>query len=339
MIWLTWRQFRGSALMMAGVLTVFAAALAFTGPGLADDYAQGIAACTGQEAGCTRFLDRFLDSHQSAFLGVSGLLLLLPGLIGLFWGAPLVAREMETGTLRMALTQSVRRTRWFAVKIAFVGLATMVAAGIGTLAVTWWASPLDKSAVSSYPRLEAIVFATRGIVPVGYAAFAFALGVTVGMLVRRALPAMALTLAVFALVQIAMPMLVRPNLAEPVRTTAMFSTANIDGVGEGGLLHVQASVADAGAWILSSRTVDKDGRTVAVIDLPDADMAKCDAPRQPAKAMQCVSDTANRLGYRQEATYHPSSRYWPFQWAETGIYLALALGLTGFSFWWTKRRL
>ncbi|SDK88044.1 ABC transporter permease subunit [Streptomyces indicus] len=339
MIWLTWRQFRGPALMMAGVLTVFGAALALTGPGLADDYAKGISGCAGHADGCARFLDRFLDSHQSAFLGVSGLLLLLPALIGLFWGAPLVARELETGTFRMAWTQSVRRTRWLAAKVALVGLAAMAAAGIGTLAVTWWASPLDKSAVDSYPRLEAIVFATRGIVPVGYAAFAFALGVTVGMLVRRALPAMALTLAVFALVQIAMPTFVRPQLAEPVTTTSAFSTRNIDGVGEGGLLHTQARVADPGAWILSSRTVDKDGRTVPLIDLPDADMARCDRAPSPGEAMQCVTDTANRLGYRQEATYHPASRYWPFQWAETGIYAALALGLTGFCFWWTKRRL
>ena len=56
------------------------------------------------------------------------------------------------------------------------------------------------------------MFDARGIVPIGYAAFAFALGVTVGMLVRRTVPAMAITLAVFVAVQVAMPLLVRAHL-------------------------------------------------------------------------------------------------------------------------------
>jgi hypothetical protein len=46
-----------------------------------------------------------------------------------------------------------------------------------------------------------------------------------------------------------------------------------------------------------------------------------------------------RLGYRQQVTYQPSSRFWPFQWYETGIYTAVTLGLAGFCFWWIRRRL
>ncbi|MFI6940786.1 ABC transporter permease subunit [Streptomyces sp. NPDC050418] len=341
MIWLTWRQFRGAALMTAGLLAALGAVLALTGPSLADDYTSGIAGCAGEPEGCRQFFDRFLDEHQSAFLGVSGLLLLLPALVGVFWGAPLIAREMESGTLRMVWTQSVRRSRWLAAKLALTGLAAMLVAGLGSLAVTWWASPLDKSAVDSFPRLEAVVFATRGIVPVGYAAFAFAVGVTAGMLLRRALPAMAVTLAVFALAQVAMPMLVRPHLAAPVETTAKITTANVDGLGQGGILQVRASVADPGAWILSSEVVDKDGRSAAVVDLPDDATARCEArskPSSPQESMRCVTDEANRLGYRMQSTYHPADRYWPFQWAETGIYTGLALGLGGFCFWWVRRR-
>jgi len=46
-----------------------------------------------------------------------------------------------------------------------------------------------------------------------------------------------------------------------------------------------------------------------------------------------------RLGYRQQVTYQPSSRFWAFQWYETGIYTALTLGLAGFCFWRIRRRL
>jgi hypothetical protein len=46
-----------------------------------------------------------------------------------------------------------------------------------------------------------------------------------------------------------------------------------------------------------------------------------------------------RLGYRQQVTYQPASRFWRFQWYETGIYTALALALAGFCFWRLRHRL
>ena len=54
----------------------------------------------------------------------------VPALIRLFWGAPLVSRELETGAFRLAWTQSVTRTRWLAVKLAAAGLAAMAVAGL-----------------------------------------------------------------------------------------------------------------------------------------------------------------------------------------------------------------
>ena len=109
---------------------------------------------------------------------------------GLFWGAPLVTRELEAGTFRLAWNQSVARTRWMAVKLAAVGLAAMLTAGLLSLMLTWWSGPVDtalalKSGNSiSFIRVGPVLFAVRGIAPVGYAAFAFVLGVTAGVLVR-----------------------------------------------------------------------------------------------------------------------------------------------------------
>lgn len=37
-------------------------------------------------------------------------------------------------------------------------------------------------------------------------------------------------------------------------------------------------------------------------------------------------------------TYQPGGRYWPFQWNELAIFVALALILVGLSFWWVRRR-
>jgi hypothetical protein len=164
MIWLTWRQFRAQAAMMAVALAVLAVILAVTGPGLADDYAAGIAACTTEASGCSNFVDRFFQDHQNPFLAVTLVVLVLPALIGLFWGAPLIARELEAGTHRLVWNQSITRTRWLAIKLGLIGLAAMTVAGLGSLAVDWWSSPIDKTA-TDFPRMEPLLFDSRGIVP------------------------------------------------------------------------------------------------------------------------------------------------------------------------------
>jgi len=78
--------------------------------------------------------------------------------------------------------------------------------------------------MSQLSRFSAVVFPVRGMPPVGYAAFAFAPGGaaegegeggTAGVLIRRTLPAMAITLAVFAAVQIIVPNWVRPISFRP----------------------------------------------------------------------------------------------------------------------------
>jgi hypothetical protein len=353
MIWLTWRQFRASAAMMAAALAVLAAILALTGPGLADEYSNGIAACTSQGGGCSDFLQDFFRDHRGPFQAVTAVVLVVPALIGLFWGAPLIARELEAGTHRLVWNQSVTRTRWLAVKLGLLGLATIAAAGLGSLAVDWWTNPLDKAAADEFARMAPLLFGTRGIVPIAYAAFAFALGVTVGMLVRRTLAAMAITLAVFVAVQVAMPQLVRPHLMPPIRSTIEITPSSLTmfSFGPDGL-QLSATLRGTGAWVLSSQIVDASGHPVTRIPSSSSlspTSGPCAAPRErPASAparegpgeeiAPCLAEV-KRLGYRLQVTSQPSSRFWPLQWYETGIYTALTLGLAGFCFWWLRHRL
>ncbi|TYB50108.1 ABC transporter permease subunit [Nonomuraea sp. PA05] len=348
MIWLAWRQFRAAALMTALALGALAAVLAMSRTTLGDEYAQGLAAC-GELGDCERFMDRFFDEHQTPFLGVTAVALALPALVGLFWGAPLITRELEAGTHLLVWSQSITRTRWLAVKLALLGGAAAVTGGLGSLAVSWWAADLDRAAVE-FPLMGPLVFMGRGIVPIGYAAFAFALGVTVGMLVRRPLPAMALTLALFTAVQIAMPLLVRPHLLPPARSSFALIPENVDQLlrGQEGALMVALATrvpGDPGAWTLSSRLVGPPGSvtfTARTGDqaLPDETFVPvptasgpCSLEAQPvarpAQSRDTCLDEINRRGYRQEVTYLPSTRFWPLQWLETGLYAVLTLGLMG----------
>ncbi|MEV0381644.1 ABC transporter permease [Nonomuraea sp. NPDC050643] len=349
MIWLTWRQFRGSTVMMAAVLVVLTVPLALTGPGLASGYSAGIADCTPDNS-CGQFFDGFFEAYQLPFLAVSLIVLILPALVGLFWGAPLITRELETGTHLLVWNQSITRTRWLTVKLGLTGLVAMVAACLSGLVVTWWSAPLDLSAPEGFALMDPLVFTARGIAPMGYAAFAFILGVTVGMLVRRTLPAMALTLAVFTAIQIAVPLLVRPHLLPPVTSTFELGRANVENVGlprSGGSAEVllrESVPGHLGAWVLSSRLLDPSGRTIAEGGNDDRGVIKVSttsgpcAPQGPGSGDSCMAEI-NRLGYRQQATYQPLERFWPFQWIETGIYSLLTLGLAWFCFWWIRRRL
>ncbi|MGW4792054.1 ABC transporter permease [Nonomuraea sp. NPDC004297] len=344
MIWLTWRQFRGSAVLTAAVLVVLAVVLAVTGPDLVERYSAGIAGCTPDDS-CARFYDQFFDEYQTPFMALCLIVLLLPAIVGLFWGAPLLTRELEAGTHLLVWNQSVTRARWLTVKLGLVGLAAVLAAGLCGLAVTWWSDPLDKSAMAGYGLMDPLVFDARGIVPMGYAAFAFALGVTMGMLVRRTLPAMALTLVLFAVVQLAMPTLVRPHLSTPVTATYELGTGNVSHLGipreGGGTARVMLDSivpGNTGAWVLSSVLLDPSGRRIAAAgDDAAIPISTTSGPCAPQGMELCMAEI-NRLGYRQQAIYHPLARFWAFQWLETGIYALLTLGLTWLCFWWLRRR-
>ena len=203
MTWLTWRQFRAQAIVAAAALAVVAIAQAVTGPHLAHLFASsGVATCQAHGT-CGTDVTAFMDQLKSAgdtvvFFLSNALLGVTPALIGIFWGAPLIAREIEAGTFRLAWSQSVTRLRWLAVKLGLIGLASMATVALLSFMVTWWASPIDRAnglpdgrnGTTGLNHFSPELFLARGIAPIGYAAFAFALGVTAGLLLRRTVPAM-----------------------------------------------------------------------------------------------------------------------------------------------------
>ncbi|NEB04962.1 ABC transporter permease subunit [Streptomyces sp. SID13726] len=324
MIWLTWRQFRTQATVLLAAVAALAAVLAATGPRLAQLY----------DTAGRDLLSRISGADQSLYYVGWAVVLAVPALVGLFWGAPLIARELEDGTHRLVWNQSVTRARWLATKLVFAGLATMIVAGLASLAVTWWSGPVDRAVGLGgsdasdpfFPRIDPLVFGARGVVPIGYAAFAFILGVTLGVLFRRTLPAMAVTLAVFAALQVAMPLVVRPHLATPVQVTLPFTQVEPTNIGVDAVREVD--FGQPGAWILSQHTVDASGHRAG---LPPS-FTGCES------FSDCVAVLVGS-GYRQQVTYQPAANFWPLQWAETGVYLGLTVFLAAFCAWWIRGRL
>jgi hypothetical protein len=217
MIWVTWRQFRTQAAVVFGALAVVAVVLAITGPHLVHLYDTTVRPCASH--GDCGVATSLFTAHDRLLQQLTQAVLVAPALIGMFWGAPLVARELENGTFRLAWTQSVSRTRWLAYKLVLPGAASIVAAGLLSLMVTWWSSPFDRITDSPFSPSS---FDRRDLVPLGYAAFAFALGVTAGVLIRRTLPAMVATLVAFIGVRFAFFEWVRPRLMAPRKVTTAF---------------------------------------------------------------------------------------------------------------------
>jgi ABC-type transport system involved in multi-copper enzyme maturation permease subunit len=323
MTWLTWRQFRTPALSVLAGLAAIAVVLAITGPDL---------------AGRTNFADQ-----DVLFGGTILTLFLLPAVIGVFWGVPMITRELETGTHSLVWNQTVTRRRWLATKLGFGMLAAMVAAGLLSVAVSWWASPIDALSAQQtdrgmLSRMAPVVFSARGIVPIGYAAFALVLGVAIGMLLRRTLAAMAVTLVVLAAVLLLVPSFVRPYLLPPQTETAAIDGRNITKITADGpsgrILEIEVR-NPPGAWVLANETVDPAGNVVYPLpDIVQNCLPKLDREAPPpgrGAAEACLAQLSTH-GYQQRLTYQAGSRFWPLQWLELALYLAMTALLTWFCF-------
>jgi Zn-dependent protease with chaperone function len=359
MTWLTWRQFRAQAITAVAALAAFAILLAVTGRHLASLYAaSGITGCHGGT--CAGLASQFLIDLTSGrtfpllpdganayvilyFLSVL-VILVAPAIIGIFWGAPLIARELETGTCRLAWNQSITRARWLTVKLTLIGVAAMAVTEALSLLQAWWAAPIGKAvglggsaSIMSEGRFGPFVFATHGITPLGYAAFGFVLGVTAGLLIRRAIPAMAVTLAIFAAVQAATPLWVRPHLIPPSQTIATTEAAQANVFPTGGSTMVVTATRVAGqpgAWITSSGAVNVAGQPVTAPAACESALPHALGGSGSPKWDNCLDSH----GIRVAVSYQPVSHYWPLQLTETGLFLALALALAGFCFWQLGRR-
>jgi hypothetical protein len=345
MIWLTWRQFRVQALTATAALAAFAILMAATGPHLASLYAASkITGCHGFacEPAASAFFGKLAGLDTVVYLLGIGVILAAPAIIGIFWGAPLIARELETRTFNLAWTQGVTRTQWLAVKLALTGLAAMAVTEALSLIYAWWANPISKATGVGFPggpqlfsqgQFSSVIFASHGITPLGYAAFAFTLATAVGALTRRALPAMAVTLAIFAAAQVAMPLAVRPHLIPPSHTVASIYASDL----AYGSLTADVVPGHPNAWILSSQALNPAGQPVSTIPAACPSSPPSPGEKGGASAITPAQCMQSR-GYREAISYLPTSRYWPLQWIETGIFLALALVLAWFCFWRLGRR-
>jgi len=324
MAWVTWRQHRIALAGVAALLGALAVWMWIAGLQLHHAYAAATACHPASSPACADLITTFNSMNE--FLANGIVLQAVPALIGAFAGAPVLARELETGTFRYAWTQGFGRWRWTLAKLVPLAVVAAAAAGALSVLISWYYQPyfatgnqtLDLSERSPFfPGL----FDLRGVAFAAWTLAAFAIGALVGMLIRRVVPAIVATLAVYAGLAFAAGLFLRQHYLTPLLT----SNLNVPG----------------SAWI-TSQWWTKGGR-FAFAGRPPIDllMQLCHNPPlgpsgkpSPVSLAQCVA----QHGYTQWTTYQPASRFWPFHWIEGGWLLALSVLLIAATVWLVRRR-
>jgi hypothetical protein len=324
MTWLVWRQYRAQGAIAFALLAAAAAVILVGGFKIASQWHSMLVTCSGHSA-CLQQQPPLVSS--AAVDALLGLALIVPAMLG-----TLVAQELEARTSDFAWAQSVTRTRWLTVKAGWLLLAAVACGGAIAALTTWWSGPNNALAANAFAPGQ---FDIQGIVPIGYAVFAMALGIVAGTVTRRTLPAIAITLGGFIALRLLIADFVRPHYMAAVTTYYNVTAYNVGPFTPPGQ-----------AWLFNEGAVSKTGVVVARGwgSLGDGALpASCQkllnaAPATKSGPMNAIFSCMQAHGWRGFTAYQPASRYWPFQGIETGIYVLLAAALIAVTFVIVRRR-
>ena len=312
MIWVAWRRHRLLLALFAGLLVglgVWMILLAH-----AFDHASNV--CRNQTYQCG--FQYGIVSVENQATAINALLLLLPCLAGIVFGAPLVAGELEHYTNRLVWTQGISRTRWFITKWVVVGLILGALTSLLMLITQYWSGhvfarlPLS---VALHGRIQPTLFAVTGVAPVAYTLFAFSLGAALGAIIRRTSWAVVATIVGYTAVALLMVFSIRPNLASQGFMAETRSTS------------VQyVALPTPQPWMLGyGFRFAPSTRPPTGAESASAIAQRCMDQKSGGSYIRCLSAHDVEGGF----SYQPASHYWALQWGEAAIYFASALVLFG----------
>jgi hypothetical protein len=329
MAWVSWRQHRFAFAGLVAALGAAGVYLYITGLYLRHEvivYGEMFAAN---------------GSGKMSMTPTAALFQVIPALIGAFVGAPVLARELETGTFQYTWTQGFGRERWAVAKLAQLTVAVTVVAGAFGFVFSWCYGPIIGVPQGLSP-LMSITFDLRGVAFAGWTLVAFAIGALAGILIRRVVPAMAATLATWSGLAVVTGVYLRPHYETPLVTSDFKLPSAAWVIGQRWTLHGKP---------VSLSTVDQVLHKIGAAEfapgqfgqIPGA-VANEVAPGQVSQAKGSTAGNVSPVqyllhcGFTQLTSYQPASRFWPFQWIEGGWLLALSVLLIAATVWLVRRR-
>jgi hypothetical protein len=314
MIWLAWRLHRTQLLTIFALVAVGVTTLLYLRSGVLSYISEhDLAGCVNlpeRPESCVAGTRELQKEYSDLTKYAQAAFLLIPVILGVFSGGPLFARELEQGTHVFALTQSVSRSRWFLVKIAAALLPAIAAAGILTAALWSFISAQGYVGVRGQGLFEALTFDTSGLAPMAYAVFAVAVGITLGIVTRHTVTAMAGALGAFIVVRFAGDT-VREFWLDLLPTKRVVTAVDASGV------------TNPDAKIVESGYLTADGKVLA----DDGPLTACfEQNHQSGDPTTCYP----KLGITQRYNdVLDGGHYWTAQLIEAALFCGLAAILLG----------
>lgn len=327
MMWLTWRRYRVRIILVALYVLAMIVFMIITEHAFRDAAIVcarlHIAVDQGFRCGAASAAESDASWPEA---GVA----LLPLIIGLVFGAPLVASEIEGKTNRLAWSQGVSRTRWLLSSWLTLATSTVIMMSLLALVVQWWATRIITSYSSGGGLIQPAQFDISGVGPIALALFALSLGTCVGIVFRRYLSPYAVALVGLLLVMGIMSTVVVPLLAP--RVAVPVSTIETSGLG---------ALTSPRPWSVGSGLRRTPGFHVighlSSISGIDQRCTRSSGSGHTVGAFSKYLTCLNTHGVQDVNFYQPESHYWILQWREAGIYVILAAGPLGLSVWMVRR--
>ena len=332
MAWVTWRQHRMALAGVAALLGALAVCLWLVGLNVHRAYAVAIACHPASSIACSDLAYSF--NGMDNFMANGFVMDAVPALIGAFVGAPVLARELETGTFRYAWTQGFGRWRWTLGKLLPLAIVVAAAAGAFSVLLSWYYQPYlapGNAALSlnEWSPLSGGLFVLRGVSFAAWTLAVFAIGALAGMLIRRVVPAIVATLAAYAGLAFVAALYLRQHYLTPLVVRNLLNPPTSAWI-------INQWWAKGGKFAFAG---DRNAGGMPPMNFlrqvcPQISMGPGGGKLSPEAVLQCFS----QHGYAMLTSYQPASRFWPLQWIEGGWLLALSALLIAATVWLVCRR-